>query len=474
MRRIFLGIQQGSAVAPKFLNKNCPTASKKYERNIMMDMQSLAGKEVGDRYRLLRYLDAGCFGAVYLAEQMAYGVGLREVAIKISRQPMSDAEARATFHDALIMTKVVDSIEEAALREHFVIVHDAGRCPDDGGPLAGHPYMVMELVRGRGMHHHLKVGPFPLKRALALFAQMLAAVAFMHRGVLEDGERRPVVHRDLKPANFLVVRHQDGREQLKLTDFGLAVSVDTLLGWTESGGTMDYLAPESFSHNICSPQSDLYALGLIFYEMLTGVQPFEGIGRHLGSKGTPDSHEARRLHLRARQTETFPLLDSHEELRRRPALASVLRQALTPDMHSRPYRDAIDLRAAWGQALCNESPMPVEMPWENVRHLLGLAEQNYAAGDRTAGDRFLQEADACNRNLTLVPNALCSGRCYLLSVRYMLHQGKREEATRLALEGFRRRPCRSTLLAVAETYQAAGSPAAAKFFKDSEGCKDRE
>jgi serine/threonine protein kinase len=444
-----------------------------------MNMLSYEGATIDNRYRLIRFLDEGCFGAVFRAEQMAYGVALREVAVKIAKQPMTDLEARDTFRDALIMTRVVDAIADAALRNHFITVHDAGRCPEDG-PLPGHPYMAMELVPGSGLHQRLKPGPFPLKRALAYFDQMLTAMAFMHQGVRDpDGRTRPVVHRDLKPANILVVRQENGEDILKITDFGLALPVDSLLGWAESGGDMAYLAPESFSHNICSPQSDVYMLGLIFYEMITHRQPFAQVGRHLRGSTEKDSTEIRQLHLKARQREGFRELENHVELKRHPGLVRVMRTALAPDMGSRTYRNGVELKAAWEKAR-EEGRGPEhgtttgEMPWETVRRLTELAEQCYRVGDLERGHEYLERALTINRDRDRVPDKLVNGRCYHLSVNRRLEENRKDEAGQLATEGYGAKVCRSTCLAVADYYGALGSAVAAGFLQKAGQCPDRE
>ncbi len=437
-------------------------------------MQKFVGQDIDNRYRLTRYLDEGAFGAVFKAEQMAYGVTLREVAIKIAKQPMNNHEARTTFHDALIMTKVVDTIEDGGMRDHFITVHDAGRCSDDTSSLAGHPYMVMELVQGAGLHNHLSSGPFPLKRAISYFEQMLTAVSFMHTGIREDGRVRPVVHRDLKPANILVIRKTDGPDLIKLTDFGLAIEVETLLGWTQSGGTMDYLAPESFSHNVCSPQSDVYALGLIFYEMVTGRQPFAGIGHHLGSENQPGSEEVRRLHLAARQKERFSLLDSHEELRNVAGIVEVIRSALAPDMATRKYRNALELKTDWDRAgRGRRPPRPSISPWQRVGQLLEQAEQCYGVGEQSGGDKLLIEAMEINRNAKQVPDSMLSSRCYLLEVRRLIRLNNHDEAGKVANEGYQRKKSYSTCCAMADYYAAINSPAAEPFRTQADECKDR-
>ncbi len=437
-----------------------------------MNLASYEGAVIDGRYRLTRFLDEGAFGAVFKAEQMAYGVTLREVALKIAKEPMSDLETRVAFHDALVMARLLDGIRDASMKDRFVTVHDAGRCPE-GSMLAGHPYMVMELVRGAGLHRHLESGPFPLTKAIAYFDRMLEAVALMHRGTKDpDGGIRPVVHRDLKPANILVIRNSGGEDTIKIADFGLAIEVDTLLGWTDSGGTMAYLAPESFSRNTCSPQSDVYALGLIFYEMIAGKNPFVQVGNHLRGETDETSGELRRLHLIARQTEKFALLETHEELGRHPGLIQVLRTALASDMASRVYRNAGELKADWDRARARGQRSREPTPLDTVEKLLESAEQCYAVGDQSRGDEFLDRAMVVNRDPRRVSDRNTNGRCYLKKVERLLKQNRTEQAGILANEGYRRRPCRSTCLAVARYYEAMKSQVAANFYREASCCKD--
>jgi serine/threonine protein kinase len=435
----------------------------------MLDMRGFAGNDtvIAGRYRLDRYLNEGGFGAVYRAAHLAYGVELREVAVKVGKHPMTDVEARNTFRDALMLAKLAANASDPMLREHFVTVYDAGRCPDDG-PLAGHPYLVMEFVSGGNLSHCLRAGPFPLKRAIAYFDQILSAVAFIHHN--------HIAHRDLKPDNILVVRREDGPDLVKVTDFGLALEVDTLLGWVESGGDLAYLAPESFSHNISSPQSDVYMLGLVFYEMLTKINPFDEVGQHLPGADEDKQHELRRLHLTARQLEKFPLLEQHPEIRQRPALGRIIRTALTNDMAARQYANAAELRAAWEAAKkTGAAPLPDDKrPWETARRLVAEAEQCFAIGDRERGEALLRQAMDINRDPDRVPDRMLAGRGYLVMVERLLQQENVDEAGRLANEGYQRRPCRSTCLALASYFEKLDSPLAARFQHEANSCNDRE
>jgi serine/threonine protein kinase len=438
-----------------------------------INMRGFEGAVIDGRYRLVQYLNEGKFGAVYRAAHVVYEVELREVAVKIAKRPMTNSEARRVFAEALLMTKLTELVPDATLRDHFVTVYDAGRCPD-GGVLAGHPYMVMEFVPGGSLRGHLReFGPFPLTRAMMYFEHMLKAVAFMHTGCTDaNGERTPIVHRDIKPGNVLVVRRKEG-DLIKISDFGLAIEVDSLLGWAESGGDLAYLAPESFSYKICSPRSDVYVLGLLFYEMVTGDNPFSEVGAHLWGDEEEKRQELSRLHLRARQTETFDRLEAHVELKRLPAIAAVVRAALEPDMNSRKYADAHDLLVAWQKAKRQSAPPPQqEHAWDKVLRLTHEAQDCFAVGDHEHGDELLNQALEINQKD--VPDHMMVGWTYLLIVERLIERGEVKDAGRLAAEGDRRRRCRSTYLAQARCYEANKQHRlATSLGREANRCKDQ-
>jgi serine/threonine protein kinase len=448
-----------------------------------INMRDFEGETIAGRYKLESFLDEGAFGAVFKASHKSYGVELREVAIKIAKRPLiledeseaapafDDRKARLTFQDALKMAKIADSAPDAALRQHFITVHDAGYCPE-GGPLAFHPYVVMELVQGRSLSRSLSAGAFTLTTAINYFNQMLRAMAFMH----EQG----VIHRDLKPSNIMVVRRADAPAVIKIADFGLAIEVDDLMGWVESGGDLAYLAPESFSHNICSPQSDVYMLALVFYQMLAKRNPFAEVGSHLRGEDELKRQELRMLHLNARRLETFPALDDHDELKQRrwQALRRVVRTALQVDMEARVYRNAGEFLAAWELAIRPDEPPPPPPPPESSREkvlrLVREAEQCFAVGDYEHGDELLREAMEINRRQVTDANAV--GPCYLLAVKRLIERGEKDEAGIVANEGLARRECASTCRAMALYYAALPipSPMAASFEQQAGNCADRE
>jgi serine/threonine protein kinase len=374
------------------------------------------------------------------------------------------------------MSRLCEQAPDAALRDRFVTVHDAGRFPE-GGALAGHPYLVMELVRGGSVKGALRAGAFPLGRTIHYWTQVLEALAFMHD---DSSGRRASIHRDIKPANVLISRRDGARDQVKISDFGLALEVDALLGWAETGGDLGYLAPESFDRNICSPQSDVYMMGLLFYEMLTGRNPFDGVGAGLRGGAAGDRAELRKLHYAARERESFPLLETDVELKRRPALAAVIRTALASDLQARTYRNATELSAAWRAALDGtEGPEPAdERPWSKVARLTREAESYLALGARSEAYERLALALSLNRDRSRVPDAEAVGRTYLLEVERLVALGDArslERALMTAHEGYARRRCRSTCLACLRAFesQRPPSPAAARYATFANECEDQ-
>jgi serine/threonine protein kinase len=431
-----------------------------------ISMRDFEGQTIADKYQLIRYIHEGGFGAVYEACHVAYELPLRTVAIKIAKKPMSNREARDVFHDALTMAHIADNEPDLSIRQHFVTVHDAGLCPDSSA-LAGHPYVVMEMIRGGSLRTCLRAGPLPLKRAVDYFDQMLRAVAYMHQcQPRADGSRQRLIHRDIKPDNVLVDRRQSGQDIIKMTDFGLAVPVDTLLGWATSGGDLAYMAPESFSHKRCSTQTDVYMLALVFYEMITNHSPFLEVGAHLqGSKETQRA-ELERLHLAARLNERFPLIENHPEVRQRPALGQVVLKALRTDA----FEDAGEFRRAWLEAKEDRRDRSLTKPWEKVRQLVVEARQFLAVQDEQAADERLRQAMAINRDPLAVPDPMTVGEAYLLYVERLIRQDRKDEAVSLAQEAYRRRRCRSTCQAMA---CCSPAPLAASFERESRDCGDQ-
>ncbi len=214
-----------------------------------------AGVVIDRRYEILRPLGAGGMGEVYAARRLAIG---DEVALKRLLPEQDSPASRRRF--------ATEAQAAAHIRHPNVIqVFDYGEDPHAG------PYLVMEKLDGPTLADALAAGPLPPARAAWLFAAMCAAV--------EAGHRRGIVHRDLKPANVMIAATDDGRELVKVLDFGLAVDLRlTASDPTPPGqlvGTIAYMAPEQAEGASASPRSDVYALGVILYEMVTGARPFQ-------------------------------------------------------------------------------------------------------------------------------------------------------------------------------------------------------
>src|SRR5262245_41341198 len=155
--------------------------------------------------------------------------------------------------------------------------------------------IVMEYVPGRDLRKMIsrETGPIPDRRSIKLFKQALAAINYAHHFIYSDkaGEKHQgIIHRDLKPANILVTPD----DMVKVTDFGI-VKVRGVKGGTQMGfnpGTPEYMSPEQARGRELDQRSDIYSLGVVFYEMLTGHVPFEDDG-----SGASSDYEIRRGHI---------------------------------------------------------------------------------------------------------------------------------------------------------------------------------
>ena len=205
-------------------------------------------------------------GIVFAAEHLELG---RKVAIKLVRFDRTD--------EPIYAKRLRKEARTCAQLDHENIV----QILDCGETNAGLPYLVMEFIEGHTLAELLATdAPFHLKRALALILQVCRA--------LECAHGHGIVHRDLKPQNIIVKKNGDGTEQIKLLDFGIAKR-ETLLHESEVtltatgavGGTPHYIAPEVAKGDSNGDEKvDVYALGAMLYEMLSGRRPHEGDSRN--------------------------------------------------------------------------------------------------------------------------------------------------------------------------------------------------
>jgi tetratricopeptide (TPR) repeat protein/predicted Ser/Thr protein kinase len=206
--------------------------------------------DFGPRYKVERLLGQGGMGAVYLAYDQDLG---RSVALKLVKpELMVHPEAMARFRQELLLASKIS-------HRNILRIHDLGDA-------AGMKFISMAFVDGEDLHHLLmREGKLPLERMLHITRQLCAA--------LDAAHFEGVVHRDLKPQNIML----GANDHVYVSDFGLAKSLGAVSSMTQSGemlGTPRYMAPEQVEAKNVDARTDIYALGLIFYEMVTGDVPF--------------------------------------------------------------------------------------------------------------------------------------------------------------------------------------------------------
>src|SRR5580704_4127199 len=218
-----------------------------------------AGQIFAQRFRLIRKLGEGGMGQVWLAEQTS--PVKRQVALKL---------IKAGMYDATVVQRFQSERQSLAIMGHPAIakVFDAGATPQ------GQPYLVMEYVPGLPITEYCDQQKLRIRQRVELFIQACDGVQHAHQ--------KAIIHRDLKPANILVLE-VDGKPVPRIIDFGLAKTtaskndqpLHTLYG--QFMGTPGYMSPERVDPKIedVDTRTDVYSLGVILYELLTGLQPFE-------------------------------------------------------------------------------------------------------------------------------------------------------------------------------------------------------
>lgn len=217
-----------------------------------------AGDEIAGRYRLVRRIGAGGMGEVWTAQHLALELEMAVKLIAPGRVGSEKAERRFR-REAQAAAKVKSPF--------IATIHDFGRS-------GGHLFLVMELLEGRDLSAYLESGAMAPAQALFVLDQLCRALAVIHDAA--------IVHRDIKPSNIFLSEH--GSElTTKLLDFGVAKTLDvegqSVTQTTEVGvrvGSPAYMSPEQVFGDEVTPQSDLWSLACVAYEMLAGQLPFYG------------------------------------------------------------------------------------------------------------------------------------------------------------------------------------------------------
>lgn len=298
-------------------------------------------------YRIIDRLGEGGMGTVYLAEQLA--PVRRQVALKVLKSAVISKHAIARFEAER---------QAMALLSHPNVAQmfDAGTGPD------GHPYFAMELVSGVAITDYCDRERLGLPERLTLFRAVCSGVQHAHQ--------KGIIHRDLKPSNVLVAEI-DGQAIPKIIDFGIAKAIDrplvqeTLVTGEALIGTLGYLSPEALgSAEAIDTRSDVYALGILLYELLVGVRPFdqdsssllEVIRRIVEDEALPPSRawKAMDAPMRQRLAATRSLDAATAGRRLEGDLEWVVAKAVAKDRDTR-YPSAAELSAEIGRYLRHEA-----------------------------------------------------------------------------------------------------------------------
>lgn len=297
------------------------------QTTLIAEPRGLNGTTLDGRYFVEKELGHGGVGAVYLARDRK--LHDKAVVVKVLLE--------TSLHDPWVVQKFQQEKEALARIDHpgVVGILDTGELPD------GKPYIVMQYVEGLSLRDTLKEKPegMDLERAASLIKQIGDALNAVHQ--------KKIYHRDLKPENIMLHRLACGDEQVKIVDFGIAKVKESLIGpstitGASTAGTIMYMSPEQLHGNRVAAPSDIYAFGVIAYEMVTGRRPFNPITiAHLS--------EMQREGVRVKPADLRPRLpESAQEM---------ILKALAFDPADR-YQSAAEFGEALSCALMNEDETP--------------------------------------------------------------------------------------------------------------------
>ena len=213
------------------------------------------GTLLDDKYRIEAFISAGGMGSVYRAQHVMLG---KTVAVKVIKNELVTSDE--------VISRFQREARAASNLDHpnIVTVYDLGQTSE------GTLYIAMEFIDGPSLRDAIRrEGPMEAARAVDILRQVASALSAAHR--------KQIVHRDLKSHNLMLAADDDGRDVVKLVDFGIAKTFDESTQLTAAGymmGTPHYMSPEQAAGNAVDHRADIYSLGVILYEMLTGQVPF--------------------------------------------------------------------------------------------------------------------------------------------------------------------------------------------------------
>lgn len=331
------------------------------------------GSTIRDTYTILEKLGEGAFSEVYLARHKFLGLQAIKIFKTNSASPTSDQ-----FREAFLLSRIA--------HPNIIRIFEANKITDSESERC---YVTMEYAAGGTLYSYLRASrSLSIEQAVELGKQICSGLAAAH------SQKPPIIHRDIKPQN-IVVTTTESETVLKLADFGLAKNIDPKVRMVSAAGTLLYMPPEGF-HNYETPASDVYSVGIVLYEMLTGSFPFEMVDF--------SDEQQFRLGL-ARTRAKLPRPPSAMVKNVEPWLDDVCMRALQPDLRNR-FPSAIEFLAAlqFGSR-STEAPPRVSTSTEirestvrKVSEAINLSAQ-YAELPRAI--RLMEEAISENNELRL-------------------------------------------------------------------------
>ena len=291
--------------------RHCPNDGSALQLKATDD--PLIGRTIADRYHIQELLGVGGMGRVYVAEHVALG---RKSAVKVINPSLANsAEAISRFNREAANASRINHPNVAQIY--------------DFGESDGVLYLAMEYIEGETLSTTIeRLGPMPVMRAANITMQVADSLAAAHM--------MGIVHRDLKPENIMIGRKHDGTDWVKVVDFGIAKTIESEMGQNVttvgvSLGTPEYMSPEQFAGEKLDHRTDIYSLGLVLFNMLTGQLPY--------AKVTSKETLVKRL-----TTQPSALAQVRPDQPWPPGLQTALDRALAPDATER-YGRVLDFAA---------------------------------------------------------------------------------------------------------------------------------
>ncbi|MBW4615500.1 MAG: serine/threonine protein kinase [Desmonostoc vinosum HA7617-LM4] len=274
------------------------------------------GKFLNNRYVIKDLIGKGGMGRVYLAEDAAKGgtpIAVKILSLSLANQQISQRFTREIFISAQLGRK----------SKHIVRVLSYGVTEDKV------PYYVMEYLQGKNLKQILKIQPLSISRFLNICHQICLGLECAHQGINFKGEIYPIVHRDIKPENIFIGEDSNKEEIIKILDFGIAKFLTERSGMTLTDsfiGSLPYCSPEHMEgRKLLDVRSDIYSLGVLMFEMLTGKHPFQTKSNSFGSW-----YQAHRFQTPPTLEEVNPQIEVPQELQK------LLMSCLAKEVSDRP------------------------------------------------------------------------------------------------------------------------------------------